>query len=250
MQVPRCLGALAYLGLFCPIFHLQAAEVVGHLSTDQGATLSGQGLAVTLSPRQDYPVFSGDRVHTGLEEGSSVLAVPGAGNIMLSPDTLVRVERSQDRLLLDVRQGQVGFDLTPGAPVFLVTEGEPIHLAGQTGKGGVSVAADGSEGYLVLVDAEGGTRITVLATGETVYQGGAAPELVYAQVGAAPAEPAARRGLAWLPSGGAGVVPAVGAGSLPLVGAALVAALAIVDQDPSVFRGDRPTEAPTSPVRP
>jgi ferric-dicitrate binding protein FerR (iron transport regulator) len=111
---------LAFVGFLGPTFLLQAADVVGQLSTDTGATVTARGLAVTLAPRQEYPLFSGDRAQTNSEPGSSVLTLPAAGHITLAADTAVGVERSQGRFLLDVERGQAGFDFVPGAPVFLV----------------------------------------------------------------------------------------------------------------------------------
>jgi hypothetical protein len=239
------LRILACLGLLGPIAFLQAADVVGQLSTDNGANVSGQGLTVTLSPRQEYMLFSGDRVHSNSGPGSSLLAIPEAGNITLAPDTAVSVERSQSDYLLHVEHGQAGFDLIPGASVFLLAGEERIHLAQGTGKGGVSVTADG--GYLVLVDPQGDIRVTVLDTGEVLYQGEAKPELIYAQIAAPENLPAVGAG-----AGTGGTIPAPYATMVPFIAGAVTLALALIDRDRSVFRQniDRPTEPPTSPVRP
>jgi hypothetical protein len=239
------LRILAFLGLLSPIFHLQASDVVGQFFTANGATVSGQELAVTLSPRQEYMLFSGDRVHSSSGQGTSVLTVPEAGNINLAPDTAVGVERSQSEYLLDVEHGRVGFNLIPGAPVFLRVGEERIHLAEGTGKGGLSVTAEG--GYLVLVDPQGDIRVTLLdtseksSTGEVIYQGAAKPELIYAQF-AAPLSPQYGAATGGLALGGAMTAPLV-AGLLTMV-------LALIDSDPSVFRQDERTRPPVSPVRP
>jgi hypothetical protein len=245
MQGSRYLRVLACLGLLSPILQSHAADVVGQFSTDNGATVSGQGLAVTLSPRQEYMLFSGDRVHSNSSPGSSLLAIPQAGNITLAPDTAVSVERSQSEFLLHVERGQAGFDLIPGAPVFLLAGEERIHLAQGTGKGGVSVTADG--GYLVLVDPQGDIRVTVLDTGEVIYQGEAKAELIYAQIAAPENVPPVGAG-----AGTGGTIPAPYATTVPFIAGALTLALALIDSDRSVFRQniDRQTEPPTSPVRP
>ncbi len=248
MRQSRGLSVVALLVSLGLSFNIGAAEIIGNLSTDQAATVTGQGLEVQVRPGQDYVVFSGDTIQSGAGEGSSVLTIPETGIIKLSADSAAAVERSDGRYLLTIARGEVGFDLVPGAKVFLVNGDELIDLGQGTGKGAVAVSADGAEGYLVLVDASGGVRIVHLQTSALVYEGQPKVELIQAQLGQAPLGVG---GAGTGGFGGAGFfagLGAAGAASLPLVVAATVTALAAIDANTTVFRRDDVT--PASPVTP
>ncbi|NCA71389.1 MAG: hypothetical protein EOM91_15100 [Sphingobacteriia bacterium] len=241
----------------CLSVNVGAAEIIGNLATDQAVTVTGQGLEVKVRPGQDYVVFSGDDIQSGAGEGLSVLTIPETGIIKLSPDSAASVERSDGRYLLTVARGEVGFEVVPGAKVFLVNGDELIDLGQGTGKGGVAVSADGADGYLVLVDASGDIKIIHLQTSALVYEGQSKVELIQAQFGQAPAQQASRPpfliGGGGPGFGGAGFtgfagLGAAGAGSLPLVVAATVTALAVVDANTTFFRRD--DVIPASPVTP
>jgi hypothetical protein len=252
MCKPRRFHAFAFLGCLVFATNVGAAETIGNLSTDHAVTVTSQGLDVKIQPGQDYVVFSGDRIASRPGDGTALLGIPDAGNLKLSPDTAMSVERSDGRYDLRVERGELGFELIPGSKMVLVSGGELFELGEGTGKGGISISADGSEGYLVLVKTSGGIRVISLVTGDLVYEGEATPGLTYAQVGAAP--PAA--GGAGL--GGVGATGgtlgglALGAGSVPFFAGAVTAALAAVDTNPAVFRERRgpPDVPPASPVRP
>jgi hypothetical protein len=114
-------------------------------------------------------------------------------------------------------------------------------LAEGSGKGGVSV--DAETGYLVMVEPSGDVRISVLDTGETLYHGEPQPELINAQGVGAPiaavGDPGVRAG-----------IPRTDWSKLPLVAGAFAGILALIYTERDVFRLDRPTEPPISPVRP
>jgi hypothetical protein len=218
MHQPRVLPALVLVLSFGVALHAGATEVVGTLTTNHGATISGQGLDVQVAARQDYPVFSGDRIASRISqqtrpearEQSSVLTIPETGLIKLAPDSAISVERVGDAYLLDVARGEIGFEFVPGAKVFMISGDERIDLGQGTGKGGVVVSADGSGGYLALADGSGGVRLLQLGTGALVYEGPAKAELILAEV--------------------SGIEEDVeGVGPLPLLGAGLAALLVAVD---------------------
>ncbi|MFB1488255.1 MULTISPECIES: hypothetical protein [unclassified Thiocapsa] len=251
MHQSRGLSVVALLVSLGLSVNIGAAEIIGNLSTDQAATVTGQGLEVQVRPGQDYVVFSGDTIRSGAGEGSSVLTIPETGIIKLSADSAAAVERSDARYLLTIARGEVGFDLVPGAKVFLVNGDELIDLGQGTGKGAVAVSTDGAEGYLVLVDASGDVRIVHLQTSALVYEGQPKAELIQAQFGQAPAPLLGVGGAGTGGFGGAGVFAGLGAAGtagLPLVVAATVTAFAVIDANTTVFRRDEAT--PASPVTP
>jgi hypothetical protein len=252
MHQSRGLSLVALLVSLGFSLNVGAAEIIGNLSTDQTATVTGQGLEVQVRPGQDYVVFSGDNIRSSAGEGSSVLAIPETGVIKLSPDSAAAVERSDGRYLLTVARGEVGFELGQGAKVFLVNGDELIDLGQGTGKGGVAVSADGEEGYLVLVDASGGVRVVYLQTSALVYEGQPKVELIEAQVGAG-AGTVAGGGTGAGGFAGAGVLAGVGgagAVAVPLALAATVTALAAIDTNSSAFRRTDDDFPPASPVTP
>jgi hypothetical protein len=252
MRKPHGCHAFAFLGCLGLAMNVGASETIGNLSTDQAVTVTSQGLDVKLLPGQDYMVFSGDRIESRPGDGTTLLGIPNAGNLKLSPDTAMSVERLDGRYDLRVERGELGFELTSGSKMVLVSGGELFDLSEGTGKGGISISADGSEGYLVLVNASGGIRVISLVTGDLVYEGEAQPGLVYAQVRAAP--PAVGgAGLGGVgAAGGALGGLALGAGSVPFFAGAVTAALAAVDTNPAVFRQRRGVSdaPPASPVMP
>lgn len=204
MRKPRIFYALLFAASFGVTLNAAAEQIVGNLSTNHGATISGQGLDVKVQPGQDYPVFSGDRIQSQAGEGASVLSIPDAGLLKLSKDTVISVERTGDRYTLVVLRGEVGFELTPGAKVTLTSaSGEGRFDLGQgTGKGAATVSADGSGGYLALADGSGGVKVMQLWSGTLAYEGEAVPELIEAQLGEAV-------GAAVVGGGGGATVPLV-----------------------------------------
>lgn len=237
--------ALAFVVSFGLTTNVGAAEIIGNLSTDHAATVTGQGLEVNLQPGQDYMVFSGDRIQSGAGEGSTVLAIPETGIIKLSPDSAAGVERADGRYLLTVTRGEVGFELNPGAKVFLVNGDERVDLGQGTGKGGVAVSADGKDAYLVLVDASGSVRVTYLTTNALVYEGQPKAELIEAQLGVGPG------GVGSLGAPGAFVgLGAAGAAGVPLALAATFTALAAIDVNSTAFRRTTDDRRPASPASP
>jgi hypothetical protein len=246
MHQSRGLSVVALLVSLGLSLNVGAAEIIGNLATDQAATVTGQGLEVQVRPGQDYVVFSGDNIRSAAGEGSSVLTIPETGIIKLSPDSAAGVERSDGRYLLSVARGEVGFELVPGAKVFLVNGDDLIDLGQGTGKGAVSASADGEGGYLVLVDASGGVRIVYLQTSALVYEGQPKVELIEAQVGAGGATGAAGFGGAGFLAGLGGA----GAAALPAALASIYAALAVIDTNTTAFRGTRDDVSAASPVTP
>ncbi|RKT45274.1 hypothetical protein [Thiocapsa rosea] len=244
----RGLSVVALLVSLGLSLNIGAAEIIGNLSTDQAATVTGQGLEVQVRPGQDYVVFSGDNIRSSAGEGSSVLTIPETGIIKLSADSAAAVERSDGRYLLTVARGEVGFDLVPGAKVFLVNGEELIDLGQGTGKGAVTASANGEGGYLVLVDASGGVRIVYLQTSALVYEGQPKLELIEAQVGGTGGVVGGVGGF-----GGAGFLAGLGgAGSaaLPAALASIFAALAVIDTNTTAFRRTSDDVGPASPVTP
>lgn len=243
MRQSRGLSVVALLVSFGLSLNVGAAEIIGNLSTDQAATVTGQGLEVQVRPGQDYLVFSGDNIRSGAGEGSSVLTIPETGVIKLAADSAAAVERSDGRYLLRVARGEVGFELVPGAKVSLVNGDDLIDLGQGTGKGGVAVSAEGKDGYLVLVDASGGIQVVSLQTSALVYEGQPKVELIEAQVGAGGTGGGT----------GAGVLAGLGGAggaALPLALAATFTALAVIDTNSSAFRrtsDDAPAASPVTP---
>lgn len=230
-------------------FNVGAAEIIGNLSTDQAATVTGQGLDVKVQPGQDYVVFSGDAIRSSAGEGFSVLRIPETGTIKLSADSAASVARSDGRYLLTVDRGEVGFEFVSGAKVSLVNGDELIDLGQGTGKGGVAVSADGEDGYLVLVDASGDIQVVYLQTSALVYEGQPKAELIEAQVGSVGIPGGTGAGV----TGTAGVLAGLGgagAAAVPLALAATFTALAVIDTNTTAFRTTADDVGPASPVTP
>jgi hypothetical protein len=221
-----------------------ATDVLGSLSTTNAATVSGQGLDVSVTPGREYPVFSGDRITAAAGEGNSVLTIPNAGSIKLSPNAQTAVTREEGVILLDLARGEMGFELASDAKVVLRWGDERIDLAQGTGKGGVSISADGKDAYLVLVDDAGGVRVTYLTTGAVVYEGG--PDslaLLQAQFGQSGGTGGTVGGL----EAGALGSTIITTAALPLALFGFVAVLAVTDSGAESAQRE---EEPTSPIGP
>lgn len=230
MRKPRVFSALVFAASFGITLNASAEQVIGNLSTNHGATISGQGLDVKVQPGQDYPVFSGDRIESQAGEGASLLKIPDAGLIKLSADALISVERTGERYILAVSRGEVGFELIPGAKVILTSasgEGQ-FDLGKGTGKGAATVSADGSGGYLALADGSGEVKVVQLWSGTLAYEGEAVPELIEAQLGE-------------VGGGGAALV------IVPLALAGTVGVLVLLDETTDIFR-DQDDQDPSSPA--
>ncbi|MCF7984796.1 MAG: hypothetical protein K9L70_10365 [Thiohalocapsa sp.] len=236
MPARRYLSALTLSALSAAavVANAEPVPTVGNLAAAQTATVVSQGVDVKLRPGQDYVVFSGDRIKSAAGDKLSRLAIPEAGTLSISGNTALAMDRAGDDYLLKIAHGEVGFELKPGARVVLQAGDERYDLGLGTGKGGISISPDGSEGYLVKVDEAGGTKVTYLTTGEIVLEDQRDPGIIYAQVGATDDDDDDRAG-ALLGGAGAGAGAAGGAGGAALAGGMSAAALASAAALPAVL---------------
>jgi hypothetical protein len=264
--------ALLAAGLIAAAAQVSAlpADTVGKLLSAHNTTVTSQGLDVRLRPGEDYVVFSGDKIQSGSEDALSQISIPDTGTLAVGAKTTLSLVGAESGYRLTVDHGELSFELRPDAKLVLVAGDREVDLAAGTGKGGLSVTPDGTEGYLVMVDQAGGIQVTYLNTGDVIYSGQATPEMIYAQVGGTDDDDddagafipggagAGAAGAAGAGAGAAGAAGAVGAAAvggtaiaaaaIPAIAAAVTGTLAVVDSSTNTFR-DRDVQ-PASPVTP